>query len=97
MENIMSFISDLFVTNGIVIAVGCFAVGQIIKSALDFIPNKFIPLICGILGALLGVLLPGLFPDTNPVICAINGLVLGWGATGGVETIKQLKGDNKSE
>lgn len=90
MENVMQFILDLFLTNGIVIAAAAFVVGAIIKAALDFIPNKYIPLICGVLGALLGLLLPDVFPDSPAVISAINGLILGWGATGGVETVKQL-------
>lgn len=91
MNEILKFIEDLFLSNGIVIAVGCFVVGQIIKSALDMIPNKYIPLICGILGAVAGATIPGIFPDTHVVIAAINGLALGWAATGGVETIKGLK------
>ena len=66
-----------------------FIVGQIIKSIN--VPNKFIPLIGGILGAVLGIVLPSVFVGKDVITCAILGLALGWGATGGYETIKQLK------
>ena len=100
MEAVINFITELFLTNGIVIAMGCFIVGQIIKHWIpdEVMQNRFIPAICGVLGAALGVMIPGIFPDTHPIICAIQGLALGWAATGGVETIKGLKeGAIKSE
>lgn len=89
MENILEFILNLFMEDGIIIAVAAFIVGQIIKSIN--VPNKFIPLIGGILGAILGIVLPSVFVGKDIVTCAILGLALGWGATGGYETIKQLK------
>ena len=42
------------------------------------------------LGAALGMLLPNVFTDKDIITSAILGLALGWGATGGYETIKQL-------
>lgn len=89
MENILEFILNLFMEDGIIIAVAAFIVGQIIKSIN--VPNKFIPLIGGILGAVLGIVLPSVFVGKDVITCAILGLALGWGATGGYETIKQLK------
>lgn len=89
MENILEFILNLFMEDGIIIAVAAFIVGQIIKSIN--VPNKFIPLIGGILGAILGIVLPSVFVGKDVITCAILGLALGWGATGGYETIKQLK------
>ncbi len=91
MEAILKFMEDLFLTNGIVIAVGCFVLGEIIKHTLNFIPNQYIPLISGIAGLSLGVFVPSIMPETHPVIRAIEGLALGWAATGGVETVKKLK------
>lgn len=91
MEAVLQFIEELFLTNGIIIAVGCFVLGEIIKHALSFIPNQYIPLICGVVGLALGVFVPTIMPDTHPVIRAIEGLALGWAATGGVETVKKLK------
>lgn len=89
MENILEFILNLFMEDGIIIAVAAFIVGQIIKSIN--VPNKFIPLIGGVLGAVLGIVLPSVFVGKDVITCAILGLALGWGATGGYETIKQLK------
>lgn len=89
MEEIFNFIINLFVEEGIIIAVASFVVGQIIKPLK--VPNKFIPLIGGVLGAVLGIVLPTVFEGKDIVTCGILGLVLGWGATGGYETVKQLK------
>jgi len=89
MKEIFDFIVNLFVDDGIIIAVAAFIVGQIIKSLK--VPNKFIPLICGVLGAVLGIVLPTVFVGKDIVTCGILGLALGWGATGGYETVKQLR------
>ena len=89
MKEIFDFIVNLFVDDGIIIAVAAFIVGQIIKSLK--VPNKFIPLICGVLGAILGIVLPTVFVGKDVVTCGILGLALGWGATGGYETVKQLR------
>jgi hypothetical protein len=88
MEEILNFILNLFVEEGIIIAVAAFIVGEIVKPLK--VPNKLIPLIGGILGILLGIFLPTVFADKDIVTSAILGLALGWGATGGYETIKQL-------
>ena len=37
----------------------CLGIGYIIKHSLDFIPNKYIPLIMGVLGVILNVWLNG--------------------------------------
>lgn len=93
MENVMEFILNLFMGDGLIIAVASFVVGEIVKG-LNFIPNKFIPLIGGVLGVILGVAMPGLFADKDLVTAGILGLILGWAATGGYETIRNLKGGN---
>ena len=89
MKEIFDFIVNLFVDDGIIIAVAAFIVGQIIKSLK--VPNKFIALIGGVLGAVLGIILPTVFVGKDVVTCGILGLALGWGATGGYETVKQLR------
>lgn len=88
MEEIFNFILKLFVEEGIIIAVAAFVIGEIIKTLN--VPNKYIPLIGGLLGIVLGIFLPSVFTDKDIVTSAILGLALGWGATGGYETIKQL-------
>lgn len=90
MDNILDFIMNLFVTDGIIIAVAAFVVGQIIKG-FKKIPNNIIPLVAGVLGIILGIVIPGLFPGKDIVTSGILGLALGWAATGGFETIKNLK------
>ncbi len=42
----------------VVVAI-CLAVGYVIKNSLDFIPNKYIPLIMAVLGVFLNVWLNG--------------------------------------
>ena len=90
MENILDFIMNLFVTDGIIIAVAAFVVGQIIKG-FKKIPNNIIPLVAGVLGIILGIVIPGLFPGKDIITSGVLGLALGWAATGGFETIKNLK------
>lgn len=90
MENVYEFIIELFVGQGLIIAVAAFVVGAIIKQALKFIPNDFIPLICGVLGILLGIFIPDVFPGNDLITAGIKGLALGWAATGGYETVKNL-------
>ena len=90
MESIIDFIADLFLTNGIIIAVATFVVGEILKG-FKKIPNNIIPLVGGILGIILGIAIPNLFEGKDIITSGIMGLALGWAATGGYETIKNLK------
>lgn len=90
MENVIEFITNLFLDNGVIIAAAAFVVGQIVKG-FKKIPNNIIPLIGGLLGILLGIFIPGLFEGKDLITSGILGMLLGWGATGGYETIKQLK------
>lgn len=90
MENVFEFILNLFLDNGIIIAVATFIVGQIIKGFKQ-IPNNVIPLLGGTIGIILGVTIPGLFEGKDVITSGILGLALGWAATGGYETIKQIK------
>lgn len=91
MEVVVDFITNLFLDNGVIIAAAAFVVGQIVKG-FKKIPNNFIPLIGGLLGIILGVTIPNLFIDKDIITSGILGLILGWGATGGYETIRNLKG-----
>lgn len=97
MEQIMEFISGLFLSDGLIIAVAAFVVGMIIKQSLKKIPNDLIPLICGILGILLGIFIPNVFPGKDVISSAICGLALGWAATGGFETVKNIKNLTKGD
>lgn len=90
MENIIDFIADLFLTNGIIIAVAAFVVAEILKG-FKKIPNNIIPLVGGILGIILGISIPNIFEGKDIITSGIMGLALGWAATGGYETIKNFK------
>ena len=71
----------------IVVAI-CFAVGYVIKHSLDFIPNKYIPLIMAVLGTGLNIWLNGgLF---TPEIL-LGGLASGLASTGAFELVRNIK------
>ena len=84
-------ISSLGIAGVAAITVICFLIGQVVKaSGLD---NKWIPITCGISGALLGVL--GLFmmpdfPAADYITALAVGIVSGLAATGINQVYKQL-------
>ena len=77
-------------------AVICLLIGQGVKaSGLD---NKFIPIICGVAGGVLGIagmfLIPD-FPATDYITASAVGIVSGFAATGVNQVFKQMgSGDN---
>ena len=90
-------ISSLGIAGVAAITVICLLIGQGVKaSGLD---NKFIPIICGVCGAVLGVagmfIMPD-FPATDYITAAAVGIVSGLAATGANQVIKQLGSDSKS-
>ena len=89
-------ISSLGITGVAAITVICLLIGQGVKaSGLD---NKFIPIICGVCGAVLGIvgmfIVPD-FPATDYITAAAVGIVSCRAATGANEVIKQLGSDSK--
>lgn len=75
------------------ITVLCYLVGAGVKiTPLD---NKFIPVICGAVGLVLGLvaLYAGMpqFPASDPITAAAVGTVSGLAATGADQIVKQLK------
>ena len=84
-------ISSLGITGVAVITVICVLVGQVVKATgLD---NKWIPIICGAFGAVLGILgmfiMPE-FPASDYLTAAAVGIVSGLAATGINQVYKQL-------
>lgn len=72
-----------------IVVVGiCLCVGYIIKNSLDFIPNKYIPLIMGILGLTLNILI-NLSSGINAEVILV-GLFSGLASTGLYEMFKNL-------
>lgn len=70
----------------VVVAI-CLALGYVIKNSLDFIPNKYIPLIMAVLGVFLNVWLNG-WKFTPGIL--LGGLASGLASTGAFEAIKNL-------
>lgn len=88
MDKILDFIANLFLTNGIIIAAAAYVIAEINKKL--GVSDKYIPLIGGIVGIILGICIPNIFPKQDIISAGVMGLCLGWAATGGFETIKQL-------
>lgn len=65
----------------------CLCVGYVIKNSLDFIPNKYIPLIMLILGTVLNVIC-NITNITGEVVLA--GMISGLASTGLYELFKNL-------
>lgn len=84
-------ISSLGITGVAVITIICFLAGQVVKATgLD---NKWIPVICGVFGAALGILgmfiMPE-FPASDYLTATAVGIVSGLAATGVNQVYKQL-------
>ncbi len=75
------------------ITILCALIAQAYKTMTNY-DNKNIPVICGVCGAILGVLslylISGLLPADNPLTAAAIGAVSGWASTGIHQVKKQL-------
>lgn len=91
MENVG--IANVGIASVAAITVICYLVGLIVK-AVPNMADKYIPICCGVAGALLGVagLYLGLpdFPAGDPVTAVAVGIVSGLAATGANQVFKQL-------
>lgn len=79
------------------ITVICYLVGLVVK-ATPFNNDKYIPIACGIMGGILGLValytsLPD-FPATDPLTAVAVGIVSGLAATGVNQITKQMGGGN---
>ena len=83
---------DLGIASVAAITVICSLAGQVVKAT--GIDNKWIPVICGVLGAILGpvALFTGVpdFPATDSLTAVAVGIVSGLAATGINQVGKQL-------
>lgn len=88
----------LGITGIAAITVICFLIAEAIKAtALD---NKWLPVICGCLGGVLGVVAMRVMPDfpgTDILTAIAIGIVSGLAATGAHQIGKQLSEGNKDE
>lgn len=87
MEDILTNVSDLFVGNGIIIIIGCFVIGTILKGTIKKLPNKYIPYINSVVSVILGFAIPGTYDDENIITKIIVLIFLGLSSTGMYEAI----------
>ncbi len=80
----LSFLSE-FINLGILGI--CLCIGYVIKTSLDFIPNKYIPLIMLILGTILGIVTN---LDSLSINVVLTGMFSGLASTGMYEMFKNL-------
>ena len=87
-------LSTLGITGVAAITVICLLIGQAVKaSGLD---NKWIPVLCGVFGLVLGELGMRMMPDfhaEDPITAAAVGIVSGLAATGANQAFKQMRSD----
>lgn len=69
-----SALTEYFV---VVVVVACLIVGYLIKKSFDFIPNKYIPTILAVLGAVLNGIVTG--PSVESIV---YGALMGLASTG---------------
>ena len=87
MEDILTNVSDLFVGNGIIIVIGCFVIGTILKGTIKKLPNKYIHYINSVVSVILGFAIPGTYDDENIIAKIIVLIFLGLSSTGMYEAI----------
>lgn len=81
-------LSNYFIT---VVVLACLIVGYIIKTSFDKVPNKYIPTILAVLGAVLNAIVSGV-----SVYTIVYGALMGLASTGLYEAFRQYvegKGD----
>lgn len=78
----------------VVVMAICLCIGYVIKNSLDFIPNKYIPLIMAVLGVILNVWFSGwvLTPEI-----LLGGLASGLASTGAFELIRNIANKDKGD
>ena len=72
--------------------VACLCVGYVIKTSFDAIPNKYIPTILAIFGAVLNPIISGLTPEN-----VIYGALMGLASTGMHQAFKQFIEHNSDD
>ena len=85
----LSFITEFAVP--IIVGI-CLCVGYVIKTSFDTIPNKYIPTILAIFGAILNPIISGLTPEN-----VIYGALMGLASTGMHQAFKQFSEHNSDD
>lgn len=89
---------DFGITGIAAITVACYLIGLVVKaSAID---SKWIPIICGVAGGILGVIgmmIISDFPAKDYINAAAVGIVSGFAATGINQVGKQMANNTESD
>lgn len=90
MVDFVTIFNETFVA---VVMIACLIVGYIIKTSLDFIPNKYIPTILAVFGAIVNLTVNVLSVET-----IVYGALMGLASTGFYEMFKNfVEGKKESE
>lgn len=81
----MDFMSLLTEYIVVVVVLACLIIGYLIKESFDFIPNKYIPSILALLGAVLNVIVSGFSVES-----IVFGAFMGLASTGLHQAFKQF-------
>ncbi|MEG0962273.1 MAG: phage holin family protein [Lachnospiraceae bacterium] len=79
----LQFLIDYFIP---IVVVACLIAGYVIKKSLDFIPNKYIPLILTVLGGVLGCVTA----NTITLKAIVYGAFSGLASTGLHQVFKKI-------
>lgn len=76
-----------------VVMIACLVLGYLIKTSLDFIPNKYIPTILAVFGAIVNVAVSGVGIES-----VVYGALMGLASTGFYEMFRNfVEGKEESE
>lgn len=76
----------------LVVMVACLVMGYILKTSFNFVPNKYIPTILAVLGAVVNVLVGGMSVET-----IVYGALMGLAATGMHQAFTRFIEGNSAE
>lgn len=88
----MDFLTIFNETVVAVVMVACLVIGYIIKTALNFIPNKYIPTILAVFGAAINAAVSGVSIDS-----VVYGALMGLASTGFYEMFRNFVEGRKGD
>lgn len=87
MDEFLSYVSELFLGNGIIISLACLTVGMFLKGTFKKFPNKYIPFSNVVVAIITGFAIPGTYSDKDPVSKVIILAFLGLSSVGLYESL----------
>ena len=90
----MEFLNEYI---NIIVLAFCLGIGYIIKNSLDFIPNKYIPLILGTIGIIANIVNSAGAGEAITLSVIVTGLITGLASTGAWELVKHIIPMNKED